>query len=152
METIHLSSSLKSNVQSFESLRNLLYMELSANRISSRIAFSSDLVQSLHQWNSEGNEWQEQWVIHIHMLMITLLDFRVESKNPGQSLCAEREILLTQSIIVIERSKGVLSKFKSVMIPFFQKFEQEQIAGVPVKKCYKIWGVWIESWRRFSIN
>jgi hypothetical protein len=48
--------------------------------------------------------------------------------------------------------EGVLSKAESVMIPFLQKFEQEPIAVVPVKKHYKILGVWIDSRRRFSFN
>lgn len=48
--------------------------------------------------------------------------------------------------------KGVLAKSKSVLIPFFQKFEQDRIAGVPVQKCHKILGVWIDSRRRFSDN
>ena len=48
--------------------------------------------------------------------------------------------------------KGVLANSKSVLIPFFQKFEQAHIAGVPVKKCHKILGVWIDPRQRFSAN
>jgi hypothetical protein len=37
--------------------------------------------------------------------------------------------------------KGVLEKCKSFLIPFGQKFEYEEIAESPVKKCLKFGGV-----------
>jgi len=51
---------------------------------------------------------------HIHMLIITPLDFRIGLRNPGQSMCAEWEILSTQSIIVIEISQVPLANLYSL--------------------------------------
>jgi len=53
---------------------------------------------------------------HIHMLMITPLDFRLGSRNLSHSWCGEWKILWTQSIIVIERLQVSCPKLEAPVL------------------------------------
>jgi len=72
-------------------------------------------------------------------------------ESKPELVCRMRRVLVSAQK-GYQKIKGALSKEKSALLPVLQRIEEANIGSIPVLKCHKILGVWIDSKRRFQQN